>query len=72
MSLYPPRSPLPTHQQVELYLQLSIDVADKAAADGHHPFGSVLLDEKGEVLMEQGNVNTVQHAEVELARRACE
>ncbi|ORY77645.1 hypothetical protein BCR35DRAFT_332559 [Leucosporidium creatinivorum] len=70
MSLYPPRSPLPTQQQIELYLQLTIDVADKAAAAGYHPFGSVLLDEKGEVLMEQGNVNTVQHAEVELARRA--
>jgi tRNA(Arg) A34 adenosine deaminase TadA len=72
MSLYPARSPLPLQQQIEQYLQLSIQVADKAAAAGNHPFGSVLLDEKGEVLMEQGNVNTVQHAEVELARRACE
>lgn len=71
MSLYPPRSPLPTRQQTELYLQLSIDVADKAAAAGHHPFGALLLDEKGERLMEQGNISTVEHAEVELARRAC-
>ena len=43
------------------------------AYKGHHPFGAILVAPDGEtVLAEQGNVNTVNHAESVLARNAAE
>ena len=43
----------------------------KAAQAGHHPFGAILVDADLEtVLLEQGNVDTVNHAEAVLAREA--
>jgi tRNA(Arg) A34 adenosine deaminase TadA len=40
-------------------------------AQGHHPFGAVLVDTDGQtVLLEQGNVDSVNHAEAVLAREA--
>jgi hypothetical protein len=44
-------------------------VALDAAAHGHHQFGAVLVGPDDKILMRQGNINTVHHAEVELARR---
>lgn len=46
-------------------------VAQQAADAGHHPFGAVLVAPDGHtVLLEQGNVDTVNHAEAVLAREA--
>ena len=46
-------------------------VAERVKFAGHHPFGAVLVAPDGEtVLLEQGNVDTVRHAETELARKA--
>lgn len=46
-------------------------LAQQAAAQGHHPFGALLVDTDGEtVLLEQGNVDGVDHAESVLARQA--
>ena len=57
------------------YLAKSIEVAKRARAGGKHPFGAILVDERGEVLMEQENAfdleGRVGHAETVLARRAC-
>jgi len=40
-------------------------------AAGHHPFGALLVAPDGEtVLLEQGNVDQVNHAEAVLAREA--
>lgn len=40
---------------------------------GHHPFGAVLIAPDGEtLLMTQGNINTVNHAEATLIRAAAE
>ncbi len=48
-------------------------VAARALAAGHHPFGAVLMaPDHTTVLLEQGNVSTVEHAESVLARRAAE
>jgi tRNA(Arg) A34 adenosine deaminase TadA len=48
-------------------------VAQAAMSEGRHPFGAVLVDADGEtVLMEQGNVSSVEHAESVLARRAAD
>lgn len=47
------------------------EVAEGAVADGHHPFGAILVAPDLEtVLLRHGNVDTVRHAETELARRA--
>lgn len=54
-------------------LRASNAVAAKVLSEGKHPFGAVLIAPDGEtVLMEQGNVSTVRHAETELARAAAE
>lgn len=46
-------------------------IAAAALAAGHHPFGAVLIAPDGEtVLLEQGNVDAVNHAEAVLARNA--
>lgn len=46
-------------------------LAEHAAAEGHHPFGALLVAPDHEtVLLEQGNVDSVNHAEAVLAREA--
>jgi tRNA(Arg) A34 adenosine deaminase TadA len=60
-----------TPEQVERHLQRANDVAKSAMADGHHPFGALLVAADGEtVLLEQTNIDTVNHAEATLAREA--
>jgi tRNA(Arg) A34 adenosine deaminase TadA len=54
------------------HLRAAGEVAISVIAHGHHPFGAVLVAPDGRVLMRQGNINTVKHAETELARRAAE
>ncbi len=57
------------------YLLAANEVARKARAAGNTPFGAVLVDEKGEIVMEQGNAerdlhDATAHAERMLASRA--
>ncbi len=53
------------------HLRAANAIARRALAAGHHPFGALLVAANGEtVLMEQGNVDVVNHAEAVLARRA--
>ncbi|MEW9807842.1 nucleoside deaminase [Mesorhizobium marinum] len=59
-----------TREQMLAHLREANDVAREAAAHGHHPFGAVLVGPADRVLMRQGNIDTVHHAETELARRA--
>jgi tRNA(Arg) A34 adenosine deaminase TadA len=59
-----------TRDQMLDHLRAANDVAREAAAHGHHPFGSVLVGPDGAILMRQGNIDTVHHAEAEIARRA--
>jgi tRNA(Arg) A34 adenosine deaminase TadA len=60
----------------EALLRHAFDVARRSRAAGDHPFGSVLADGEGRVLMEQGNGHTSEggdrtaHAERLLASRA--
>ncbi len=56
--------------QIHAWLQLANQVARQALSDGHHPFGAVLIGPDGLVLGQQGNVDTVNHAESVLARQA--
>lgn len=60
-----------TPEQASCQLRRANDVARRALAQGHHPFGAILVAPDGEtVLLEQGNVDAVNHAEAVLARTA--
>ena len=62
-----------TEDQIHRHLLRANDVAQRAAAMGRHPFGALLVAPDGEtVLAEQGNINTVNHAEATLARHAAD
>ena len=60
-----------TPKQIEAALLRANVIARRAMAMGRHPFGALLLAPDGEtVLAEQGNIDTVNHAESTLARTA--
>jgi tRNA(Arg) A34 adenosine deaminase TadA len=59
-----------TRDQMIEHLLAANAVSRSAAVHGHHPFGAVLIGPDNEVLMRQGNIDTMHHAENELARRA--
>ena len=61
----------PTPQQIARHLRAANAIAQRALAAGHHPFGALLVGPDHEtVLIEQGNVDSVNHAEAVLARAA--
>lgn len=71
MITYPPQGLEPTREQMIRHLRHSNEVGRRAITLGHHPFGAVLVGPDQEtVLLEQCNINTVNHAEATLARVA--
>lgn len=61
----------PTPAQVAAMLDRAQALARRAMDAGHHPFGALLVAaDHATVLMEQGNVDSVNHAEAVLARDA--
>lgn len=61
--------PDPTHDEMVAALRRAQQVAQRAMGLGRHPFGALLLaPDHRTVLAEQGNIDTVQHAEATLAR----
>ena len=61
----------PTQAQIVRHLRQANAIAQRALDAGHHPFGALLVGPDHEtVLMEQGNVDSVNHAEAVLARAA--
>jgi tRNA(Arg) A34 adenosine deaminase TadA len=57
------------------FMRVAIDVARKARDKGNHPFGAVLVDEQGHILMEAENTVVTEkdctgHAETNLMRQA--
>ena len=60
-----------TGDQIARHLRRANEVALRAMRMGRHPFGALLVAPDGEtVLAEQGNIDTVHHAEATLARTA--
>ena len=59
-----------TRDQMLAHLRSANVVALDTVMHGHHPFGAVLVSPDNQILMRQGNIDTVRHAETELARRA--
>ena len=69
----PPAAPRrePSPEQVAAMLDRAQALARRAMDAGHHPFAALLVAADHEtVLMEQGNVDSVNHAEAVLAREA--
>lgn len=63
----------PTPEQLLRLLRRANAVAVRAMALGRHPFGAILVAPDHEtVLAEQGNVDSVNHAESVLARHAAQ
>jgi tRNA(Arg) A34 adenosine deaminase TadA len=61
----------PTRAQIVAMLERAHALAKAAMDAGHHPFGALLVAPDHEtVLLEQGNVDSVNHAEAVLAREA--
>ena len=61
----------PSREQLLRHLRHSNEIAKRAVSLGHHPFGAVLVGPDQEtVLLEQCNIDTVNHAESTLARVA--
>ena len=61
----------PTPEQIARHLRRANAIAQRALDAGHHPFGALLVGADHEtVLIEQGNVDSVNHAEAVLARAA--
>lgn len=63
------------HTEEMRYLKQSIDLARRARERGNHPFGSVLVDRSGRVLLEGENTVVTErdctgHAESNLMREA--
>lgn len=57
------------------YLLRAVEVSKLAVLDGNHPFGAILVDQSGAVLLEQGNIEVTSrdctgHAETTLMRRS--
>jgi tRNA(Arg) A34 adenosine deaminase TadA len=61
----------PSAAQLQRHLRHANRIAQRALAAGRHPFGALLVAADHEtVLLEQGNVDAVEHAEAVLARAA--
>jgi tRNA(Arg) A34 adenosine deaminase TadA len=58
------------HIEAVVYLRRANEVALRAMSLGRHPFGAILVGPDGAVLAEQGNIDTVRHAESTLALAA--
>ncbi|MDL2294159.1 nucleoside deaminase [Ruminococcaceae bacterium OttesenSCG-928-D13] len=70
-----PRFSFFTRERDIEYLRAAIRAGERARAAGNHPFGAVLVDGDGNILLEQGNVEVTEHdhtghAETALARAA--
>ena len=67
---------MPQHPDDERLLRVAFDVARRSRESGDHPFGAILADAGGNILMEQGNGYSSEggdrtaHAERLLASRA--
>ena len=68
--LFPERTDPPPRERHIHFIRESIKIAQRALANGRHPFGCILVDQDGQILFTQGNIDTLNHAEATLCRTA--
>lgn len=62
----------PDIQQILTHLRAAQQIAVRSVESGHHPFGSILVAPDNQtILLEQTNIDALNHAESTLARSAC-
>lgn len=63
-----------TQEQQESYIRLAMDEAKLASDNGHPPFGTVLVDESGAIILKAHSTSSdediLAHAEINLIRTA--
>ena len=62
-------------QKDQYYIEKAVEVSRKARESGNTPFGCILVDQNGSILIEQGNIEITEkdctgHAETALVRKA--
>lgn len=67
---------MPSRAEDEAHLLAAIELARRAREKGNHPFGALLVDADGRVLLEDENTaaaggDPIGHAEINLVRVAC-
>lgn len=63
------------YQEHEVYLRRAIEISRMAREGGNTPFGALLVDKEGNIILEQGNIEITEkkctgHAEATLADKA--
>lgn len=63
------------YQEHEVYLKRAIEISRMARDGGNTPFGALLVDKEGNIILEQGNIEITEkkctgHAEATLADKA--
>jgi tRNA(Arg) A34 adenosine deaminase TadA len=61
----------PSHEDMIKCLKRTIIVAARSMTLGHHPFGAMVVGPEGNILAEQGNIDTLNHAESTVCRIVC-
>ena len=70
-SIFPPRAPRPTDDQVEAAIEACLAVQQRGVENGKQPFAAVLVgSDNTTVLLTHSNLDHVNHAESCLARLA--
>lgn len=59
----------------EKYLRRCIEISEESVASGNNPFGALLVDKEGNILIESGNIEVTEkditgHAETTVAKLA--
>ena len=57
------------------YIKRCIEIADESVASGNHPFGALIVDKEGNIIVESGNIEVTEkectgHAETTAMRKA--
>ena len=48
------------YQSHEFYLRRAIEISKEAREAGNTPFGALLVNKEGEIIMEQGNIEITE------------
>ena len=42
------------------YIKRCIEIADESVASGNHPFGALIVDKDGNIIVESGNIEVTE------------